>query len=121
MKGPKIGLLIVLALNIALGVMAAFGTAGETRRLAACGPTPTGTATPIATSMITTRTVTGPQSNPTLRTDCDFYFANWGESRWPGTKLRPWSYQGFYLRRNLSGKVVCGLFDADVNRIVNGR
>lgn len=97
---------------------------------------PTGTATPVkvesgklkAESLdtsgipVTAYRVVEPSrlmKEPTRNFICNYFVANWGEARWPGTKLRPWSYQAYYGKRGLGGKGVC-----DVSRgleEVNGR
>ena len=84
---------------------------------------PTGTATPVkvesgklkAESLdtsgipVTAYRVVEPSrlmKEPTRNFICNFFVANWGEARWPGTKLRPWSYPAYYRKTVQAGKGV---------------
>ena len=85
---------------------------------------PTGTATPVKVESgklkvesldtsgipVTAYRVVEPTrllKEPTRNFICNFFVANWGESRWPGTRLRPWSYPAYYRKTVQAGKGVC--------------
>ncbi len=74
---------------------------------------PTGTATPTLDTSgipVTAYKALEPTrllKDPTRNFVCNYFVANWGEARWPGTKLRPWSYPAYYRKTVQAGKGVC--------------
>lgn len=84
---------------------------------------PTGTATPavvdIALPAAATMKIAYPArlTDPTQNVVCDYFVANWGKARWPGTKTSPWSYQFYHRKRLKAGTFVCDVSNnkAEVN------
>lgn len=75
---------------------------------------PTGTATP---AVIDIAVMNPPRTDPTQNMVCDYFVANWGKARWPGTKTSPWSYQFYHRKRLKAGTWVCDVSNnkAEVN------